>query len=460
MRPAQYVECRTVAARRVRPSLAAGYPPSVFPSRALRRWLLRPEPAQSLALLRITVPLLVLWCPETRRAQEYALVPREQWVVPEGLGLALRVLPVSPAAASVAQWLCVLASLGAVTGVYARPCLAVLCASATYLFALSQLSGAVWHDMHLLWLLALLAASPCDEALSLERRGEPSPAPSLRYGEPLQWARALLACVYFFPGLHKVLTSGLAWALSDNLRNQLWWKWLEHGTVPAFRLDEHPTLLSLGGLFVLAFELGFPLVLVLPRARPLFAAAGLLFHLTAALELRIYFASLWLLYPSLLAPARPAPEEPGPTPLRSATVLGVLLTVFAATQGARGQMRAFPFACYPTFQWRAGPEVPELLVELEDASGARTLYVHSRDARGYRTQRQWGEVWSLAGVTSRVDPVRLRSWLLGSPRSRAQREALHNARVARFYLGFLAAAPDHWADPARRGPRLAELNLR
>ncbi|MEI4884255.1 hypothetical protein, partial [Klebsiella pneumoniae] len=84
------------------------------------------------------------------------------------------------------------------------------------------------------------------------------PADSTRYGWPLLFARLLLACVYFFPGLHKLATSGFAWALSDNLQHQLWWKWAEHGVRDPVRVDRVPGLLQAGGLFVLAFELSFP----------------------------------------------------------------------------------------------------------------------------------------------------------------------------------------------------------
>ena len=52
----------------------------------------------------------------------------------------------------------------------------------------SQLSGAVWHDMHLLWMAALLAASPCDEALAFDRRGAAAAARfgALRRAAPLR----------------------------------------------------------------------------------------------------------------------------------------------------------------------------------------------------------------------------------------------------------------------------------
>src|SRR5688572_16305318 len=80
-------------------------------------------------------------------------------------------------------------------------------------------------------------------------------------------------------------------------------------------------------------------------------------------------------------------------------------------------MQSYPFACYPTFEWMAGSDMPDLLIERVDGAGARAEIVHARSAAGYRTQRQWGEVWSLAGVTAPVDARRLRAYhaALGRP---------------------------------------------
>ena len=136
-----------------------------------------------------------------------------------------------------------------------------------YVFGLSQLSGAVIHDMHLFWFSALLAVSPCGDALSLHRwlrggglRGQPHAAmpAALVYGVPLQCARVLLGIVYFFPGFWKLKTSGLAWIFSDNLRNQIYWKWYQLGAEPpALRVDQLPWLLQLAALAVVVFELSF-----------------------------------------------------------------------------------------------------------------------------------------------------------------------------------------------------------
>jgi hypothetical protein len=386
-------------------------------------------------------------------------------VAPEGLGWFVAHVPISPAFATVVQGIAAFSAIAAMIGYRARPALAALTVSTFYLFALSQLSGAVWHDMHLVWMAALLAASPCDEAWAEAARGKPMPADSLRYAVPLTMARLLLGVVYVFPGLHKLMTSGLDWALSDNLQNQMYWKWAEHGATSPLRIDLVPWLLPAAGLFVLAFELTFPLLALLPRTRWLAALLGVAFHFGAGYVLSIPFVSLWACYVVLVDPHRvaalvrrlskkraPAAPDRARAPAdrrlsawpRLPLAVGGALVALAAVQGARGQMRSFPFACYPTFEWMAAREMPDLVIEVERADGRRVEVPHARSADGKRTQRQWGEVWSLAGVTGAVDPLRLRAYYeheLASKSSGDLRELRDAVRVS-FYRVMVSVVPE------------------
>jgi hypothetical protein len=444
------------------------------------------EAAAQLAALRIVTPLLVLVTAEVRHAPARAAEIAALRVAPEGLGWFVAHAPISPALATASQAVCAFCALCAALGLRARLALAGLTVSTFYAFAVSQLSGAVWHDMHLLWMIALLAASPCDEAWAVDARGHPNPADSPRYAVPLLFARLLLGCVYFFPGVHKLHTSGLAWALSDNLRNQMYWKWAEHGVTDAVRFDRVPGLLPAGGLFVLAFELTFPVFALVRRTRPWIACAGVLFHLLAGWILRIPFVSLWALYVVLFDP-RPAvrfvgralarrrgssapaasdagsPASPRPEarlrPLVATWICGSALVAGAAVQGIRGQMRSFPFACYPTFEWRAGTEMPDLLVEAEAPDGRVTLLPHARDSRGYRSQRQWGQIWSLAGVTAAPDPARLRAYVAQLLREGRARSLARGAVRVRCSRAFVSVLPEERGEPPRRAAVLAEFPI-
>src|SRR5262245_48929147 len=208
----------------------------------------------------------MLLAPGFREGARIAAWARERWIAPEGLGWFVGHVPINGALATAAQVIVAFAALCAIAGIRTRLCFAVLIVVGFYLFAIAQLAGHVWHDNHLLWFCALLAASPCADVLAVDVR-RPLAAEGRAYAAPLLAVRLLLGAIYFFPGLHKLLTSGLAWALSDNLRFQLYWKWAEHGVVSRLRLDGLPWLLQAGGLFVLAFELSFSVLVLFRRTR-------------------------------------------------------------------------------------------------------------------------------------------------------------------------------------------------
>jgi hypothetical protein len=429
---------------------------------------LRPEPALSLALLRVVVAVLMPIAPGFREGARIAAWAPARWIAPEGLGWFVRHVPINGALATTAQVVVAFAALCAVAGVRARLCFGVLAVAGGYLFAIGQLAGHVWHDNHLLWFCAVLAASPCADVLAVDAR-RPLDAESRTYAAPLLAVRLLLGAIYFFPGLHKLLTSGLAWAAADNLRFQLYWKWAEHGAVPWFRMDEHPLLLHGAGLFVLAFELSFGVLVLFRRTRAAAALAGLAFHLLSYVALDLLFASLWLCYVALfdwrpllrrmrwLADAGPpADGREGAIPrgrVVAPAVIGALLLSGAVVQGARGQMRAYPFSCYPTFEGTAAAEIPDLMIIAVDGEGGRREIAHARDAGGARTQRQWAEIWSLAGVTAPVDAPRLRAYyaaIAPAPRPAPRRVA--------FYRVYRSVIPEDGGRIARPPAALLEIS--
>lgn len=264
--------------------------------------LLAPSSARELAMARVVVALVWLLSEDVHRAAEGAAIPAALRVFP--LGTAWASSLVTPGAASVACVVVLVAAALALVGWQTRSALATLALFGTYLLGVGQLRGAVLHDHHLVWLAALLAASPAGDALSVDawlaaRAGRPPLAsrPSARYGAPLRFAWLLIACVYFFPGLHKLSVSGLGWIFSDNLRNQLWLKWAETegAFVPLARIDRFPTVLRIGALGVVLLELGFgPMVLANRTTRAIAVALAFLFHQATAAFLAIRYETLWV----------------------------------------------------------------------------------------------------------------------------------------------------------------------
>ena len=438
--------------------------------------LLRPNARPSdLAALRIATFVVVLGSPDARQAVHAAAQPIALAQAPAGGGLLTPLHALGPDVFQVLQWALLAAAACALVGLWSRRSAGLVALLGLAVFGLPNLFGTVRHVHHLVWFPALLAASPCGDAWSVDawmrrRHGHPAPPPGPAYGAPLQVAWLLAGCIYAFPGLHKLL-SGVNWAWSDNLIHQMRWKWLQVGALPRWRADTWPTLVRIGGLGVLAFELGWLALALIPGARMPLLGATLVFHQVTAQLMFIRFPSLWVLWLGLLPHAWRGPvalglvrrtgERVSDTPIK-ATHQGAtrqtrwLLPAMAATllggasvAGVLGVTNGWPFACYPAFARRVGAEMPALRVTLRDRSG------HTRHLRPWRwrhgdRQRRWGQQWRL--VLER-DPSKraaaLRAWW---------RHVDHGATPpqteVRFYRVWLSTVPE---DQGRE--RRAELLL-
>lgn len=427
--------------------------------------------ALSIALLRVAVVVVVLLSPELHAARRLVAEPSGFVFVPEGMRLLARV-PWTPSLAHALYVVALSSGATALLGFAARASMLAFTLSAGLLFSLSQRQGAVLHDMHLFWLTALLAASPCGDALSVDAWGEPVPPRSLRYGVPAAFARALLGAVYLFPGLHKLVASGLAWASPTNLTGHLWAKWLEHGTTASFRIDEHPWLLAAGGVFVLVFELSFGVLALASRTtRAVAIASGLVFHAATQALFFIPFPSLWACYVVLLDPRRGGEDPDDRPPLASSVLVGALLLSLVLVQGVRGHTQAWPFACYPTFEHMQPAHIPDLVVEVVEPDGT-TVRLSDRTRRT-RSQAAWGHVFRISGAYGdRPDVAALARWgrevALGAglglpqvtlPPGQGLGLPLEPARTLRLYRVEVDTAPSLWGGLPGGGVLLTELPL-
>jgi hypothetical protein len=159
------------------------------------------------------------------------------------------------------------------------------------------------------------------------------------------------------------------------------------------------------------------------RTRVMAALGGLAFHWGGAIFLRIHFAGLWLCYLALIdwgpivdrirsfrdgtsraLPGRGRDQEAPASEVTRArgtqapvAWVGALLVGAALVQGMRGATFAWPFGCYPTFQWRATTTLPDLELEALFDDGRSVVIDSGGDGRG-RPQSGWATVWSLAGI--------------------------------------------------------------
>lgn len=428
----------------------------------------------NLAALRIVTTAMILAAPETREAARWAMVSPELRAPPPGLSWIAAHLPASAALGSGALLVLQVSALLGLMGLATRPALAVATLASLVLLGVPQLYGTVTHHHHLVWFLALLAASPSGDVLSLDsalraRRGEPPPARSaLAYAVPLLAVWLLLGIVFFFPGLWKLRTSGVAWFWSDNLRNQMYAKWLQADFVPALRVDRSPLLCRLAALAVVVFELSFGALVWLRRSRAVAVVCALVFHTLTAAFMRVPFVSLWVTYAvfvdwepilafaalhlapgRLAAGARASPRSPARWP-RAACAVSAVLVIGNLAAGALGIV-SWPFSVYPTFAATVGSEMGALGADALLADGTRVPLV-----RRATSPRMWGLAWSVLADPSER---RLRAYLAELARDPEVQERLRGAQAVRFTRDVLSLDPDHRGKPPLRRTVLAELRL-
>lgn len=452
-------------------------------SALLDRAFLVADSAENLALLRIATGLALLGSGDLYAARHVAALPPLLRTAPAALSPLLGLLPISAAWVDAAVLVCAAAAILGTLGLWARPAFAVAAMAGFYALGVGQLGGAVWHCHHLIWFALLLSCSPASDALSVSallrkrRDGGGSLAPSICYGLPLRIGWALLAAIFFFPGLWKLRESGLAWIFSDNLRNQMHWKWLQMGGyLPPLRIDRFPILCQLMAGAVVLFELLFPLLIFVRRTRPFAVLAALLFHAATWLYMGIDFSCLWPFYIALIDGSRVLKrlkksdeKERLRTPahrLWPSALMGVLLLLGSVRAGWRGQMSSWPFACYPTFQWRAGAAMPVLLTALVQPDGGQLELPRPWQLGRLAGPRLVALSWSLIGVgidRRRVDPQRLRLYwqqLAAEPQVRALLAAPQaRYKAVRFYRATLEVDPSRWSQPPAAQTQLAELPI-
>ncbi|MBK7155526.1 MAG: HTTM domain-containing protein [Sandaracinaceae bacterium] len=416
--------------------------------------------ALDLAVFRITVALVIAASSSAMVAVDWASLPAATRVAPLGVGFLLPHLPITPELVTGVRAVMYAACVTGALGLFSRTSFALVTVSAAYVLLIPQLGGAVFHDHHLLWFAALLAASPCGDALSVDawrarRRAAALPVGSPAHGLALRFAWLCVGLIYFFPAVHKLRAMGLDWALSDNLRHQLWWKWAQDPTLlPRFRIDRVPWLLHGLAALTLLFELSFVLLVFVRRTRLLAVAAALAFHAGTHLLMGIDFSVLYACYTMFLpwsswlarvretAPPEPlliVPSATQPVP-HTLIAVGALLVTGVVAAGAAGAMQAYPFACYPTFAFDPGPSMPALRIDVLHADGREerlppALY-RAPGPRGVALE------WRLLGAYGDFSEPRLRAWWQDEVQREPLRGRVRHAREVRFSRARVSVNPD------------------
>jgi hypothetical protein len=259
--------------------------------RALDRldgWLFAPEPAGRVRAIRVALAALLLIRlvvgPYHRLGGQPAALFRPVWFLSwldampsTGVLVALQVGGAAAALLAILAW-------------RERAAFAIAWASLLVLDGCLASRGKIQHnDLPLLLVAGVLAFAPTGVRWTDERRG-----PS--WGWPVRTSTVVVCGIYFLTGFQKLVASGPAWVLSDNLRNVMYAAPLS-GHAPtdavALAIADRPLVAHLVALATIVVELGALVALLVPRARPAYVAA------VAALHLGVYLThgldySMWV----------------------------------------------------------------------------------------------------------------------------------------------------------------------
>jgi len=254
----------------------------------------------NLAVFRIVLFLTVINTADVSDVIWFSEFPKELLFAPTGLEWLFNYIPLNETWARVSSLLFLFFCFTGMIGLFTRTSALLAVIFGFYVLGIPQFFGKVRHYHHLIWFLAILAASRCGDAFSIDailaarKRADQGitdpPGPSQAYALPLRFVWLLMGVIYFFPGFWKFVWAGPDWAFSDNLKFRLYKTWFEFGDwTPFFRIDQYPFLYKLAALGTIVFELTFIFIIFFPRIRLLAVVGGLLLHNLTNVFMRIPF---------------------------------------------------------------------------------------------------------------------------------------------------------------------------
>ena len=322
------------------------------------------------------------------------------------MGWYPKVVPINETLVNIALILFYISIFTSLFGIKTRWSIVIFTLTLFYLFAIPNLYGKVNHNHHLIWFPAILAFSPCADRFSLDayfrkRTGKPIHHPSSSYSLPFLLIWTLLGLIYFFPGFWKMWSNGLDWCLTDNVRNQMYYKWFQLGDsiswTPFFRIDQYPILFKASGIYTVIFELSFIPLFLNKTTRKIAIALGIGFHLGTLFFMHIFFIVLVWSYLSFVnwSKIKFLKEREILTSQISSDKsvlvvkwIGVVLISTSIIFGF-GKLYSWPFTAYPTFDVIVQEETDHLIYVATTRNGQEIELSNAPLYLEYTSPRYW-----------------------------------------------------------------------
>ncbi len=338
------------------------------------------------------------------QVQPFLDLPESAQVSLPFMGWYPKVIPINETLVRIASILFFVSTFTSLFGFKTKWSILLFTLTLFYLFAIPNLYGKVNHNHHLIWFPAILAFSPCADRFSVDayfrKRSEKAMRHSSKaYTLPFLLIWLLIGLIYFFPGFWKIWTNGLDWALTDNVRNQMYYKWFALGDknswLPFIRIDQYPILFKASGMYTLIFELAF-IPLVLNKAtRKVAIVLGIGFHIGTYVFMHIFFVLLVWSYLSFVKWSdfsffREKTKEVEHTGADAKLVkwIGATLLVSCIVFGF-GKWNSWPFTVYPTFDSMVQEETKHLMYIGETRKGQQIEMTNAPLYLEYTSPRYW-----------------------------------------------------------------------
>ena len=342
------------------------------------------------------------------------------------MGWYPKVVPINEPLVTIASILFYLSIFTSFFGIKTRWSIVIFTITLFYLFAIPNLYGKVNHNHHLIWFPAILAFSPCADRFSLDayfrkRAGKSIVHSSRSYSLPFLLIWTLIGLIYFFPGFWKMWSNGLDWALTDNVRNQMYYKWFQLNDsvawTPFFRIDQYPILFKSSGIYTIIFELSFIPLLLNKATRKLAIALGIGFHLGTLLFMNIFFIVLVWSYLSFVNWSEIRwfnRRDTSNYQLSSNGGFGLvkwigITLIYSSIIFGFGKLYSWPFTAYPTFDSLVEEETDHLIFVGTTPNYQEMQLSNAPLFLEYSSERYWSMEYSIiqASKENKLDTVLL-----------------------------------------------------
>lgn len=271
-----------------------------------------------------------------------------------------------------------------ICGLFTRIFLIINAVIIFYVISVPNFYGKLWHSQLPIWISWFLLFAPVSDVFSLDKlwfkKNELS-VKSPNYNFPIKIIWLQFGLIYFWSGFYKLWDVGFEWALGQSMINQVRLEWFEHfDKIPFLRIDNYPTMLHIGGLAVILFELVFLFFLFHNKLKHVSIIGGLIMHNTIGVFMYISFALLQIQYivflnfekvfiwykkqvPSFSYHTNIAEDKNN---LNRKMFISSCFIVGMNFIFGMAKISSFPFSIYPTYSELIGPEKEYLHFEIKD----------------------------------------------------------------------------------------------